>query len=537
MFGDQFTCDLEKTKVVGGLTFLSIKLNIGLEGKLANFSHLRALRSIPKLRINNPNMLRQNIQTTFKLPDLKVLNEDIKVCIFDGGLANNHLLNDWVTEITPDTVGNEHPAYTAHGGDVCSTYLFGPYDTTNNTLGEPYTKVDMIRVISPDDQDPDLFDILTRIEQVLKQKKYKYVNLSLGPQLAIDDDEVHVWTSVLDAILQDGSCLATIAIGNDGDLKGSNARIQPPSDMVNSFSIGATNSESNFWEKASYSCIGPGRSPGLIKPDGVMFGGDHDNLLHIYSPSTDSIIGTMGTSFAAPYALRVAAGIDAITDMSLNPLTVKALMIHNANKNEHHDVKHVGWGKMPSTAEEAIQCSSDEATIVYQGKLDQSQYIHIPIPLPKNIDCTWVHLKATFCINTATDPEHPLHYTRGGLDITFRPNSSKFKNATAQYPESKAFFSTSKLYPTEEDLREDACKWETCMSQYQRFKKDTLLEPSFYVKYHAREQGGNPSKNLEPLNYSLIITIRAEGDSSIYNSVLQQNQTLTPVKIRNRIEI
>ncbi|MFH4189066.1 peptidase S8, partial [Acinetobacter baumannii] len=82
-------------------------------------------------------------------------------------------------------------------------------------LGSPYTSVDVVRVLSPEDEhDPDLFNVLTRIEAVLKEKKYKYINLSLGPQIAVDDDEVHVWTSVLDQYLQDGHCLATIAIGN-----------------------------------------------------------------------------------------------------------------------------------------------------------------------------------------------------------------------------------------------------------------------------------------------------------------------------------
>ncbi|MDN3612619.1 hypothetical protein QWZ16_23775 [Vibrio ostreicida] len=106
----------------------------------------------------------------------------------------------------------------------------------------PYTKVDIVRVLSATDTDPDLFDVLSRIEAVLQKKEYKYVNLSLGPRLAIDDDDVHVWTSVIDRLLQDGHCFATVAIGNDGELDGEFARIQPPSDMVNCFAVGASDS-------------------------------------------------------------------------------------------------------------------------------------------------------------------------------------------------------------------------------------------------------------------------------------------------------
>ncbi|WP_228131559.1 S8 family peptidase [Acinetobacter baumannii] len=301
-----------KSKFVGGLTFLPVTIEHGLEEELAEFSHLRALRSIPKLRFNKPNLTRTLLKETFAFPQNYQLSDKFKVCIFDGGLGSTHLLGDLAKEIIPADVSASHPHFLAHGSEVCSTYLFGPYQPGSGLLGSPYTSVDVVRVLSPEDEhDPDLFNVLTRIEAVLKEKKYKYINLSLGPQIAVDDDDVHVWTSVLDQYLQDGHCLATIAIGNDGDLPGELGRIQPPSDMVNSLAIGAIDCQSKDWERAPYSCTGPGRSPGLIKPDGVLFGGSEKEMFHVYSPLTHSIIATMGTSFASPLAMRVAAGIDA----------------------------------------------------------------------------------------------------------------------------------------------------------------------------------------------------------------------------------
>jgi len=531
--------DIEKAKSVGGLTFLPVSITKCDVEKLADFSHLRVLRSLPKLRFNKPNAVRTIVDTPFLLPEYEYLNNEFNVCIFDGGLGSNHLIHNWVKEIIPKDVKSSHPGYLSHGGEVCSTYLFGPYDSTTNLMGSPYTNVDIVRVLSPDDVDPDLFDVLSRIENVLSQKKYKYINLSLGPRIPIDDDEVHVWTSVLDSYLQDGDCLATVAIGNDGDLEGDSARIQPPSDMVNSLAVGACNSNSEKWGRSSYSCVGPGRSPGLVKPDGVMFGGDGANLFQIYSPLSHQIVGTLGTSYSAPYALRVAAGIDAITDLELAPATIKALMIHNAEANQdNHDIEQVGWGRLPDSPEKVIECLDDEATIIFQGTLFPSQHMRIPVPLPSDIDCRWTHLKATFCINTVTDPEHPLHYTRGGLDITFRANKSKFKGE-AEHPNTKSFFSCANLYPIEQELREDAHKWETCVSRYQRFKSSTLEKPMFDVKYHAREQGASPSpsKTVAPIKYSLILTIRTEGNTELYNSILQQNRTLQSVKVRNRIRL
>ncbi|KIF51475.1 S8 family peptidase [Vibrio owensii] len=528
--------DWKRAKTVGGLTFLPVTIGTGTEQELAQFSHLRALRSMPQLRFNHPDVLRESLKEAFELPQFKALNNDFKVCIFDGGIGSEHILHDWVTEYIPSDVTHGHPSLLAHGSEVCSAFLFGPYVDGSPQMGEPYSKVDIVRVLSATDTDPDLFDVLTRIEDVLKKKEYKYINLSLGPRLAIDDDDVHVWTSVIDRLLQDGHCFATVAIGNDGELDGEFARIQPSSDMVNCFAVGASDSKSDKWERASYSCIGPGRSSGVVKPDGVIFGGSYSELFKVYSPLTHSIIGTLGTSYAAPYALRVAAGIDAITDFDLNPSTVKALMVHHANREEKEQ-NDVGWGLLPNSPESIVECLDDEAIIVYQGELNKSEHLRIPIPIPEGIDCTWVHLKATFCFNAITDPEHPLHYTRSGLDIVFRGNESKKKSDTADHADSKTFFSVGNLYETEEELREDAHKWETCISRSQRFKKDTLLNPVFDVKYHAREQGGDSQKELEPLNYSLVISIRAQGDNNTYNLVLQQNQTLQAVKVANRVRV
>lgn len=529
--------EFNKAKTVGGLTFLPVTIDKDNVEKLSNFSHLRVLRSLPKLRFNKPDVTRTTLNYSFSLPEVEPLRNDFEVCIFDGGLGSEHLIGNWAKEIIPKDVKKSHPGLLSHGSEVCSTYLFGPYDSETQSMGKPYTNVDIVRVLSPDDNDPDLFEILGRIESVLSEKKYKYINLSLGPQIPVEDDEVHVWTSVLDSYFQDGDCLATVAIGNDGDLDDELSRIQPPSDMVNSLAIGSCTTSKGKWQRSSYSCIGPGRSPGIIKPDGLMFGGEESNLFEVYSPLVDKIVGTAGTSYSAPYALRVAAGIDAITDIELMPTTIKALMIHSTERVEaQHDMKEVGWGRFPNSPEEVIECLDDEATIIFQGTLLPSQHMRIPVPIPETTDCTWTHIKATFSINTVTDPEHPLHYTRGGLDIAFRANNSKFTD-TGEHPKTKPFFSCTNLYPTEEELRADAHKWETCISRSQRFKSSTLKSPMFDVKYHAREQGAAPSGTVDPIKYSLILTIRTEGDNSLYNNILQKHRTLQAIKVRSRIRV
>jgi len=122
------------------------------------------------------------------------------------------------------------------------------------------------------------------------------------------------------------------------------------------------------------------------------------------------------------------------------------------------------------------------------------------------------------------------------LDISFRANDAKVK-VGAEHANTKSFFSVGNLYETEEELRADAHKWETTISREQKFKRTTLSNPVFDVKYHAREKGGDAKSDSDPLGYSLIVSIQAEGDTNIYDLVLQNNQVLQAVKVSNRIKI
>lgn len=166
--------EFSKAKAVGGLTFLPVTIDKDNIEKLSDFSHLRVLRSLPKLRFNEPDVTRTTLNHAFSMPEFELLQNDFRVCIFDGGLGSDHLIGDWAEEIIPDDVKSSHPGFLSHGSEVCSTYLFGPFDPKTQTLGKPYTNVDIVRVLSPDDNDPDLFEILDRIERVLAEKKYKY---------------------------------------------------------------------------------------------------------------------------------------------------------------------------------------------------------------------------------------------------------------------------------------------------------------------------------------------------------------------------
>ena len=110
-------------------------------------------------------------------------------------------------------------------------------------------------------EDPlELYRTLGFVEEVLLSRQYQFINLSLGPDLPIEDTDVHAWTSVIDDLLSDGDTLMTVAVGNNGEMDRAvgNARVQVPSDCVNALAVGA--------RRTRPMRIGPGRRTARSAP-------------------------------------------------------------------------------------------------------------------------------------------------------------------------------------------------------------------------------------------------------------------------------
>lgn len=522
--------DKKRSISVKGLTFIPAKASKNMALKLAEFSFLRNLRELPQLRVNDPVILRSSTNdSTLSLPSEGAINPDLKVAIFDGGLGINNF-DPWVKEYIWSN-GNTSVQLLSHGQDVTSTVLFGVVNNDTKKLSVPYCNIDHYRVLDSDinNTDIDLFDVLIRIKTVLEQTKYDYINLSLGPRLPIDDDDVHVWTSTLEEILAKSGALCTVAVGNDGHLPESLNRIQPPSDLVNGLSVGAATSLSDDWKRCLYSCIGPGRSPGYIKPDGVAFGGYTEEPFQTYSPMTNGIVSTAGTSFAAPLVLRQAIALSTSLQYNITPLTAKALLVHHAEPKDfpRHEI---GWGRFPNDINDIIYCSDDEVKVIYQGILKPSQYMRVLIPIPNIPIRGSVTLRATFCFSTSVDPEHSLNYTRSGLEVIMRKSTDDTPGLT--FP----FFNQKRIYMDESEQR-DAHKWENTIRSEHKFKANELTTPCFDIIYYGRDCG-MPVVHIneqEDLPYVLVVTLSAEEMPELYNLIRQRYQTLQPIQVQQQI--
>ena len=209
---------VDKAVFVPGLTFLPVNIERDSVVELAEFSFVRAVRSLAPLRVNRPVVVR-NVHggDAVSLPSETAISPDVSVAVFDGGIGHADL-SKWVDEYTwPDTKVTA-ANLLLHGNAVTTTVLFGEGSGKKAILPRPFSRVRHYRVLGKDSGgDPDLFDVLKKIDWVLINEQPQFMNLSLGPCIPIEDDDVHVWTTLLDHRLSNGQTFTTVAVGNDGE--------------------------------------------------------------------------------------------------------------------------------------------------------------------------------------------------------------------------------------------------------------------------------------------------------------------------------
>lgn len=517
-----------------GLCFLELDAPTERAEEIATFSTVRALRKMPELRVLRPTFRSAGIPSASpELPFEPPVSDDVRVAIFDGGVPEGHPITEWVTPFELEGMLPATDDLHEHGVAVTSAALFGHIDP-KKPIPRPFTPIDHYRVL---DEDPnqnlhELYEVLERIEGVLNHQEYDFINLSIGPCLPIEDDDVHAWTAVLDDRLSRSATLAAIAVGNDGESDSATGldRVQVPSDCVNAIAVGACDSPEVDWQRAPYSSVGPGRSPGLIKPDLVGFGGSMARPFVALSHELDpKLTSTGGTSFATPSIVRMASGVRAHFGANLSHLAIRSLLVHTAEASEH-DACEIGWGRCAQDLNEIVLCADDEVRVVYQGEISPAKYIRASIPVPPGEITGMVNLKATLCYKSQTDPHHPGNYTRAGLEIRFRPHSEKFKNPTQTHPNTKRFFGSSPSGATEDVLRRDAWKWENCMHSTARMRGSSLHNPVFDIHYNSRLEGRNFSPD-QKLPYALIVSVKARGVADLYDQIVRKYATqLEPMR-------
>jgi hypothetical protein len=512
----------------GGLCFIELDAPVELALQIANFTLVRALREMPPLRTLRPTVRTAGLPSeAVVLPTEPAIDPNLRVAIFDGGLPDEHAVTAWAKPIDATGVGRRYHEFTKHGVGVTSAFLFGHLEP-GAPAPRPYANVDHYRVLDaePGQNEHELYEVLERIDRVLNTTEYDFINLSLGPLLPIEDDDVHAWTAVLDDRLSRMDTLATIAVGNDGegDAILRLNRIQVPSDCVNAVAVGACDRPDKNWKRASYSSVGPGRSPGIVKPDLVDFGGSMQRPFLVVSDQDGGLLdATGGTSFAAPSLLRMGAGIKAHIGPNIGLLGTRTLLVHTSESTDL-EMKEVGWGRVARHLDDILISDDDTIRVIYQGKISPAKYLRAAIPVPDGTLKGYVEITGTLCYKSLTDPHHPGNYTRAGLEVTFRPHDGKFRDDDQLHANTASFFSKPGGTGEEEELRRDAWKWENCLHAQRRFLGKSLSNPCFDIHYNARLEGRSFAPDQQ-LPYALVVTVRAKHARDLYDQVVRKYAT------------
>jgi hypothetical protein len=362
------------------------------------------------------------------LPPIADVPADKAAVILDGGLPAEHPLQNFVKDyVKVDPTADDSYGAPEHGLSVTSAYLFGPLPVPNSPFQIPYSKVIVYRIldkITDSDSSFTMYKVLARIRKILDGENGLFVNLSLGPDLPMDDDKVHAWTTTLDYMVSKKDHFLTVAAGNNGvkDISDNQvkktSRIQVPADAVNVISVGASDSQGSDWQRASYSALGPGRKPTIIKPDLTTFGGIDGHPFVTLAPSSQvSEKIEAGTSFSAPSVLREAVGLKVLSKNSLSNLSVKALLVHYADQAGRNPLE-VGWGR-PLSAEQIIAGKPGEERIVFQGQIDSGHNFLAQLSVPATGWPAKVCVKGTFCFISFISVQDPATYLLTALEADF----------------------------------------------------------------------------------------------------------------------
>jgi Subtilase family len=551
-------------RTIDGLTFVSFRLSVEGTGRAASFNLLRNIRPIPQIRPIQNNPLRAALPLAHVPPDVEPMSSE-RVAIIDGGVASCPALNRFVTQyhLTPEA---PDAAFVDHGSTVTSAFLFGNLDGKKQ-LPRPPAAVDHFRVFPPPaaelDGDPNLPWLLDQITSVVKQRRHRLFNISLGPDVCTDEDEVpHAWTLKLDQLAREHKVTFVVAAGNNGEedqALGYN-RVQAPADMINGIGVGACRFESSSepLERASYSAMGPGRYGQIVQPIGVAFGGDFTAKAFVGFNHSGRLQMTSGTSFATPLVARGVAELHGGLGVERStPDVTRAFAAHFAvPKKQKHDVLELGYGRLPVSYAHIWECAPNECVVLYQDTLRRAETIAMHLPFPRGLDDgVLIELVWTIAFTSTTDPANAAEYSRDGLELHFRPNENlraikdpatglqiaqldiaRRRVELDALSQKQAIdigsnpLSDSRWHPKSNGpKRRGAGQWETLLrGRIPRIKTEELFLPRLDINYLHRA-GGRLEHRTAPLAVTMLVTMRAPVKVPLYDAVRNQFQVLTPL--------
>jgi len=538
--------DREYFRTVGDLTFTLVRVPRGVEEQLVRFNPLRSLRPMPDFRPVLDFGLRSLGRVSAPV-STQPRSTAFSVGVFDGGVdsagTNAAIFPD------PDVVLTSIPSTarsSKHGTSVVGACMYGLVDDGDQLLRPPL-KVVSYRIMPPHAVKDDRYCYwaLDRIKEVVSKREHDVYNISLGPNLPVDDATVpNRWTSELDQLAWQYQVLIVVAAGNDGDLP-PNHRVQVPGDMVNGLTVGACNSPAPAakWSRSDFSSFGPGRHGARVQPSVVQYGGTRTSPMPVLA-GDGTIREDGGTSFAAPLVTHAISDLAVRLD-DASPSTMRAFAIHYAERpSPQRQISQVGHGRAPLRFGPSMEASDDKIHVLYRDQAIRKVDVSYEIPTADTPDMN-LDVRVTLAFASPIDPADCLEYTLASLDLTLRPHRDDYdfnppaiggapsramlRSAEARalsnlgwkpsrHPRSKSVPAIRSAAHREGWLRSQG-KWETSRQFRFSLKANQYLEPRLHMTYLARSNGQLVDV-APPVDFSLLITATdKDGGGRLYQEV------------------
>ena len=406
---------------VGGLTFVPVELSIARAAEAAQFNPLRAIRPMPQIR-PRPIFGTRSSRKVLPPATLAPTHTQPSVGVIGGGLDCRPSSGFHSKPAIALTTEVENPNEVNHGTGVANATAYGLLYPVDGAKSPP-CPIDSYRVLPASSAAADLhsYTVLDEIIKTVASGGYSLVNLSLGPEFAVEDaTEPNRWTSELDQLAWEKDVLFVVAAGNDGDKDRATGlhRVQIPADMANGLSVGACNvpPPDKPWKRARYSSMGPGRHGNRIQPLGVQFGGTADQPFPVIL-GDGSVVDTWGTSFATPLVTHALARVSPRLNHP-NPNVWRALAVHFAERPRayHQSVNEIGHGRLPLDFSPHFDCDANEVHVLYVDSIERGEIASYRLPVPAHLKLP-IKIDVTLSYLTPVQPTEATEYTQAALEL------------------------------------------------------------------------------------------------------------------------
>jgi hypothetical protein len=347
----------------------------------------------------------------------------------------------------------------SHGTFVASRIAFGDdiEAQIDSDALKPRTPLIDVPIFGVDQNgselNPSVGHVANAIETAIAQRppNARVMNLSLGTNQPVNDNEVSLIAFTLDNCAQSHDILAVTSAGNMRDgrllsafpssLTDSRYRIDSPAESLSAVAVGSIalredkGSMSSARSLSAFSRRGPGLMSG-IKPDLVAHGGNcgrdgkPTDATGVYGllNANKGLAVDIGTSFAAPLVASMAARL--MDHYPSQPaVMIKALLLHFTKPALSPNVslpQEFLIGRGEPDLESAMWSSAHSATFMATGSLRSSHHAFIPFYVPACLTATAgskLRVRATVVINPAVNFDSPLEYSCCRLTLGLRKPS------------------------------------------------------------------------------------------------------------------